>query len=231
MSSLTDIIFNGTFHYLTSGYGWRTLNGIKQFHNGADYGTNMKNLPMYAVSEGVVQSAGYESGGAGYYIWIKYPNLNKRFAYFHMQSATPLKTGSEVSRWTFVGYTGTTGNSTGVHLHLGIRDLTTGEYFDPEAYAQLFGTPGESIIPLSSTRYIVNLDLNSFLNVRTGDSTSFRTKTFNELTSNAQSQILNLANKPINGFVNGMVFDSLEIKKNWARTYSGWVCLDYCEAI
>lgn len=62
----------------------------------------------------------------------------------------------------------------------------------------------------------------SSLNVRTGPSTEYAKKSFNELTINAQQQ---------GGYSRGVVFTALEIVNGtteaWARTPSGWVCLEY----
>ena len=141
MSSITNIVFAGMDHYVTSNYGYRTLNGVRAFHYGTDYGTNLKNLPLYAIEKGSVNSKGYAAGGAGHYIWIHYPRIDILVGYFHMREATNLVVGQTVGKGTFVGYTGTTGNSTGIHLHLGIKNKSTGEYYDPEVYAKNYSDP------------------------------------------------------------------------------------------
>ena len=127
MSKISDLIFAGKPHRITSPYGSR--NG--GFHYGCDYGTYLKNLPQYAIEAGEVHSKGYEANAAGYYIWVKYPRINKRFLHCHLQKPVTLNKGDKVQRGTLLGYTGTTGNSTGIHLHLGVRDLTTNLYEDP----------------------------------------------------------------------------------------------------
>ena len=71
----------------------------------------------------------------------------------------------------------------------------------------------------------------SLLNVRKSPSTRAEKLTFGELTEDAQRKILALSGKEKNGYVKGLAFTALEIKSNWGRTPSGWVCLDYCEAI
>lgn len=72
----------------------------------------------------------------------------------------------------------------------------------------------------------------NLLNVRTGPGTSFRKKTFTELTKSAQRQIMSLCeSKTADGYVRGTQFTVYEVQKNWGRTPSGWVCLDYCEVI
>jgi Membrane proteins related to metalloendopeptidases len=141
MSSITEIIFAGQDHYITSNFGYRTMNGVRSFHYGTDYGTNLKNLPLYAIEQGSVYSKGYAANGAGYYIWIYYPRLDVLVGYYHMKQATTLAIGQVVDSRTFVGYTGTTGNSTGIHLHLGVKSKSTGEYYDPESYAKNYFNP------------------------------------------------------------------------------------------
>lgn len=137
MSKVSELIFAGEFHKVTSPYGMR--NG--KMHYGTDYGTDRKNIPQYAIEDGEVYSKGYEANAAGYYIWVKYPRINKRFLHCHLQKPVTLNKGDRVQRGTLLGYTGSTGNSTGIHLHLGVRDLTTNAYEDPEKFAATYTDP------------------------------------------------------------------------------------------
>lgn len=137
MSKVSELIFAGEPHRITSPYGKRGSG----FHYGCDYGTYLKNLPQYAIEDGEVYSKGYEPNAAGYYVWVKYPRINKRFLHCHLQKAVTLKKGEKVQRGTLLGYTGTTGNSTGIHLHLGVRDLTTNAYEDPEVFSMTYIDP------------------------------------------------------------------------------------------
>ena len=77
--------------------------------------------------------------------------------------------------------------------------------------------------------YEVTCDL---LNVRAGAGTSFAKKTFSQLTANAQKQIKDL-NKGVmaNGYVKGVQCTVSQVKDNWGKTPSGWICLDYCKKI
>lgn len=137
MSKISELIFDGEPHRITSPYGKRGSG----FHYGCDYGTYLKNLPQYAIEDGEVYSKGYEANAAGYYVWVKYPRINKRFLHCHLQKPVTLNKGDKVTRGTLLGYTGTTGNSTGIHLHLGVRDLTTNAYEDPEVFAMTYTDP------------------------------------------------------------------------------------------
>ena len=70
------------------------------------------------------------------------------------------------------------------------------------------------------------------LNVRSGAGTAYAAKKFAKLSESAQKKILKLTGGvQKNGYVKGMTFTATEVKKNWGKTPSGWVCLDYCEKI
>lgn len=70
------------------------------------------------------------------------------------------------------------------------------------------------------------------LNVRAGAGTSFAKKTFTQFTLNAQNQIKKLNNnKAANGYVKGVQCTVSQVKDNWGKTPSGWICLDYCKKI
>lgn len=141
MSKITDLIFKGAEHYITSPYGTRInpKTKIKGFHKGTDYGTHLKKLPQYAIEDGIVLSVG-ESASAGKYVWIKYPRLNVKMCHYHLD-VIYVKKGQSVNSDTKLGLTGTTGQSTGIHLHLGIFDLKTNKYHNPEVYAKNYTSP------------------------------------------------------------------------------------------
>lgn len=137
MSRLSELIFAGEPHKITSPYGPRAGG----YHRGTDYGTYLRQLAQFAVEEGEVHSAGFEADGAGYYVWVQYPRLGKRFLHGHLAAPSPLRKGDRVRRGTLLGYTGSSGNSTGIHLHLGVRDLASGAYEDPEQFALRYTEP------------------------------------------------------------------------------------------
>jgi hypothetical protein len=151
--------------YITSKWGYRTINGKTSFHYGTDYGTNVKNLPMYAIEDGEVTGCGYEASGAGYWIRIYYKRLGVWIAYFHMKAATTLKTGQKVTRGTLCGYTGTTGNSTGIHLHLEVRDASYTRV-DPEVWGAKYDGGGVgNPVNKDTSHDQINITINN-LNVR-----------------------------------------------------------------
>lgn len=67
------------------------------------------------------------------------------------------------------------------------------------------------------------------LNVRSGAGTSYSIKKFSQLTANAQAQVKKIRGKAINGLVKGCVITVTEVKNNWGKIPSGWICLDYCK--
>lgn len=226
MSKITNIIFNGKSHYITSSYGKRNVlntaaGSTNPFHYGTDYGTNGKKIAQYAIEKGSVISCGKASDGAKY-VWVKYPRINKKMLHYHLDSVK-VKAGQTVSRGTLLGYTGKTGKATGVHLHLGVKDLTTDKYEDPEKFALTY----KETTTYKKGTYTVDTRL---LRVRRGPSTDYDYKKFSFLTPNAQKQIkaLNNGNKA-DGLVKGCVCTVSEIDENWGKIPSGWICLDYCK--
>ena len=105
---------------ISSYYGYRILQGQREFHNALDiagtgYGSN-----IYAANNGVIETRTYNSS-YGNYIVI---NHNNGFytLYAHMSSFnSKFSVGSTVSRGDVIGYVGSTGRAFGPHLHYEIR--------------------------------------------------------------------------------------------------------------
>lgn len=127
MSAISKKIFNGENHYVTSPYGKRktistSAGSTASFHYGTDYGTNGKKIAQYAIEDGYVFAA-QRAKDSALYVWVIYPRIKKAFLHYHLDSYK-VRAGQSVKSGTLLGYTGKTGKATGVHLHLGIRDLT-----------------------------------------------------------------------------------------------------------
>lgn len=127
MSEISKKIFNGANHYVTSPYGKRktistSAGSTASFHYGTDYGTNGKKIAQYAIEDGYVFAA-QRAKDSALYVWVIYPRIKKAFLHYHLDSYK-VRAGQSVKSGTLLGYTGKTGKATGVHLHLGIRDLT-----------------------------------------------------------------------------------------------------------
>ena len=115
---------------VTSVFGWRLhpVHGYYRMHNGVDLACS-QGTPIYAARSGQVTTATY-SGDAGYYVSI---NHGDGFAsvYMHMTHYV-VKSGNYVSQGQLIGYVGSTGASTGPHLHFGIS--YNGTYVNPMKY-------------------------------------------------------------------------------------------------
>lgn len=116
---------------LTSPFGMRLhpVLGYYRMHNGIDMACN-QGTPIYATRAGTVTTASYQAGGAGNYVSI---NHLDGFAsiYMHMTHYV-VSAGQTVSQGQLIGYVGSTGISTGPHLHFGIS--YAGTYVNPLAY-------------------------------------------------------------------------------------------------
>ena len=116
---------------LTSPFGMRVhpILGTSRMHNGIDMAC-AQGTPIYATRAGTVTVASYQAGGAGNYVSI---NHLDGFAsiYMHMTNYV-VSAGQSVSQGQLIGYVGSTGLSTGPHLHFGIS--YAGTYVNPLAY-------------------------------------------------------------------------------------------------
>jgi hypothetical protein len=113
----------------------RTLNGVKRQHNGIDLvakTTSGASATDYitAHTAGTVQAVGYDAG-AGNYVNIQVDS-STIMVYYHLKEKSALKVGATVKKGQTIGYMGSTGNSTGAHLHWGIKK--DGKWIDPEPY-------------------------------------------------------------------------------------------------
>lgn len=102
---------------LSSGYGMRKhpILGYDRLHQGVDFAAPT-GTPIMAAGTGFIEKIGM-NGGAGNYIKIKHINGYKT-AYGHMNKfAAGLKKGSKVTQGQTIGFVGSTGMSTGPHLH------------------------------------------------------------------------------------------------------------------
>lgn len=71
----------------------------------------------------------------------------------------------------------------------------------------------------------------NLLHVRSEPTTKAKKLVFAELTQSAQKKILALSGKKADGYVKNLTFSVYEVRDNWGKTPSGWVCLDYCEVL
>ena len=115
---------------VTSPYGYRThpIFGTTIYHSGMDIGVDY-GTPVHAADGGVVVEAGWISG-YGYAVIIDHGN-GLSTLYGHNQELA-VSEGQAVSQGQVIAYAGSTGNSTGPHVHFEVR--ANGDPVDPSAY-------------------------------------------------------------------------------------------------
>lgn len=169
-----------------------------------------------------------------------------------------LKVGQKFKRGQLICYEGTDGAS-GNHFHLSFgKGKITGNgwkknskgkycltctggaekpeklfYIDPK-FTKILNTKGLKFKELKvykKGRY--QITKSSTLNVRSGPGTNYSIVPYEKYTKGTKEQLSKLKGSSFkkNYFVKNMSFNILEIKGNWGRCTSGWVCLDYCTRI
>lgn len=107
--------------HMTSSFGMRRhpILGYSKMHQGVDFAAS-PGTPVFAAGDGVVQEAEYK-GGYGRFVLIKHPN-GLATAYAHMSRfARGVREGSRVRQGDVIAYVGSSGRSTGPHLHFEVR--------------------------------------------------------------------------------------------------------------
>lgn len=116
-----------TYGWLTGTFGGRPdpFTGERAFHQGLDISTS-KGQPVYATANGTVESAAY-SGEYGNLIVLRHDfGLSTRYGHLSKLNVRP---GASVKRGDVIGLVGSTGRSTGAHLHYEV--LANGKLINP----------------------------------------------------------------------------------------------------
>jgi len=114
---------------LSSSYGMRKhpISGYNKMHKGVDFAAPT-GTPIFAAGNGIVEYAG-RNGGYGKYVRIRHDNTYKT-AYAHLNSYKKgIGSGVRVKQGDIIGYVGSTGKSTGPHLHYEI--IVNGKQINP----------------------------------------------------------------------------------------------------
>lgn len=114
---MTNLPISGTFN-VTATYGQQGKYW-GDGHKGIDF--IAKNKAIYATCDGVVRVVNYDKGGWGRYVTIGDEEGNVHIFCHLENNSVKVKIGDKVNRSTVIGIMGTTGNSTGVHLHYQIN--------------------------------------------------------------------------------------------------------------
>lgn len=106
---------------ITSPYGTRMhpIFGASKFHNGIDLAANYENV--YSVLDGIVTETGWDNNGGGNYIKVNHFNRFET-AYLHL-SEIYYRVGEFVKAGFIIAKSGSSGNSTGPHLHFSVKEF------------------------------------------------------------------------------------------------------------
>jgi hypothetical protein len=132
-----------------SPYGWRIhpITGKKKFHQGVDVAGS---FPVHSAGDGIIDHVGWSPSGGGHTVRIKHAS-DLYTVYYHGAHATEWEKGQRINKGDFIYQSGTTGASTGNHLHFEVRKSSRwGDTMDPEPY--LSGSPVVSqpaVVPVS----------------------------------------------------------------------------------
>ncbi len=133
-------VSNKNLNRVASGFGYRIdpIYKDRRLHAGLDF-TAPSGTPIYATADGVVRDAGFNTGGFGNRVVI-YHGFGYETTYSHMYRIKA-RIGEKIKRGEVIGYIGTTGKSTGPHLHYEVH--RNGVAVDPIYYFYNDLTPAQ----------------------------------------------------------------------------------------
>lgn len=132
-------VLNKNLTRMASGYGWRIdpVYHTRRFHEGMDF-TAPIGTDIYATADGTVQYAGWEQG---YGNCVKIDHGYGYMTLYGHMSAIKVRIGQPVKRGDVIGLVGSTGKSTGPHLHYEVH--YKGQIMNPQNYYFLDLSPAE----------------------------------------------------------------------------------------
>ncbi|MEA5505088.1 M23 family metallopeptidase [Halotia wernerae UHCC 0503] len=135
---------------ITSLFGWRVhpITGDRRFHAGTDLGAPM-GTPVLAAAKGQVETADW-MGGYGLAVTVNHTSAQQTL-YGHM-SEIFVQPGQWVQPGTVIGRVGSTGNSTGPHLHFEVRHLTQNGWVAVDPGVQLQTALGQLVQTLQTAQ-------------------------------------------------------------------------------
>lgn len=194
-------------------------------HRGIDL-VNKKGTAIYAVASGTVVASSYGAWDKSYGKMVAIRHSNGTYTNYAHLNKIRVKVGQKVSAGTRIGDMGTTGNSTGVHLHFEVHLGKKWNRVDPLPYINAAGKKSSST-GTSKGGYTVGktYTLKSNMNVRTGAGTNYAKKKRSALTANARKNCTSSSSavlkKGTKVTCKGIVTSG---SYTWMHIPSGWIC-------
>ena len=140
---------NKNLRRIASGFGYRVdpIYKTRKMHKGMDF-TAPKGTKIYATGDGVIKKVKYSRWGYGTHVIISH-GYGYTTLYGHMSRAN-VKSGQKVTRGQLIGLVGSTGKSTGPHLHYEVHKNGTAVNPVGYFYNDLTGDQYEEILKLAS---------------------------------------------------------------------------------
>lgn len=120
LNSVSSFVLPITGAVISSGFGWRVhpVTGERRMHKGVDFAAPT-GTPIFAAADGVVTDAGWTNGGYGNIVELRHSDGS--VALYAHTSRVYVSKGQVVNRGQAIAEVGTTGRSTGPHLHFEVQ--------------------------------------------------------------------------------------------------------------
>ena len=133
---MTNLPITGTFK-VTCIFGKKGSLWAFGYHKGIDL--TCSNKKIYSTCDGTVKTVGWDPDGWGRYVRVEEKTTKQIHIFAHLvKDSVKVSVGQKVSRATVLGTMGTTGNSTGIHLHYQIeKNNTDRTVIDPTTWLKI----------------------------------------------------------------------------------------------
>lgn len=149
--------------FISSPYSNRIspITGDREFHEGVDYSANGKSIPIYALDDGEVLYEGYDNSTGAIICYIRFPKLDDHVGLYYHLANTVINKGDKVTKDTKIGMMGSTGYSTGNHLHF---DWFKYSDYNKGFYDREYEDFNEYIFPENRIKVTVPVERNENIN-------------------------------------------------------------------
>lgn len=149
--------------FISSSYSNRIspITGEREFHEGVDYSANGKSIPIYALDDGEVLYEGYDNSTGAIICYIRFPKLDDHVGLYYHLANTVINKGDKVTKDTKIGMMGSTGYSTGNHLHF---DWFKYSDYNKDFYDREYEDFNEYIFPENRIKVTAPVERNENIN-------------------------------------------------------------------